>query len=65
MYRDRIAEIDESSRFARASLKETVLRAITRNELSVAKAAELSGWDRRTIKIWLDLFNLEQKYQQK
>ena len=65
MYRDRLAEIEESWKFARAAAKANLLECITREQISLARAAEMSGHDRRTIKVWLDLWNAEHKNEQK
>jgi cyclopropane fatty-acyl-phospholipid synthase-like methyltransferase len=41
--------------------KRITLELVTEHGLSVAKVAQLSGHTRQTIKIWLDVFNAEQK----
>lgn len=65
MWHDRVTEAEEQGKFLRAQEKETLMRAITEEGLSVARAAQITGYDRRTITIWLRVFNAEQKFQQK
>lgn len=65
MWHDRVADLEDQGKWARAQEKETLLRAITEEGMSVATAAKVSGYDRRTITIWLAVFNAEHKSHQK
>jgi hypothetical protein len=65
MYRERLQEIEESWAFAREAARANLIKAITEEGISVAKASELSGHDRRVIKNWLDIHNALQKARQK
>ena len=49
----------------RALSKRITLELVTEHGLSVAKVAQMSGHTRQTIKIWLDVWNAEQKSEQK
>lgn len=49
----------------RAHSRKLTLELITEHGVSVAKAAQLSGHHRATIKIWLDLWNAEHKWDVK
>jgi len=49
----------------RALSRKLTLELVTEQGVSVAKAARISGHTRQTIKIWLDVFNAEQKNRQK
>lgn len=64
MWHDRVAEIQEQAKWARAQEKETLLKAITEEGMSVATAALVTGYDRRTITVWLAVFNAEHKSRQ-
>jgi len=61
MYRDRLAEIEESWKFTRESARQNLMRAITEEGMSVATAAKLSGCDRRVVTTWLKVWNVEHK----
>ena len=49
----------------RALSRRITLELVTEHGLSVAKASQMSGHTRQTIKIWLDVWNAEHKHQQK
>jgi transposase len=65
MYKERLAEIEESWKFAREAARANLLQAITEGGLSVAKASELSGHSRQTISTWLQVWNATQKAAKK
>jgi transcriptional regulator with GAF, ATPase, and Fis domain len=65
MYNERLAEIEANYKFTRAAAKETLIQAIENEGMSLATAARLSGHDRRTIKVWLDVHNAAKKSGQK
>lgn len=61
MYRERLAEIEEQWKFTRAAARANLIKVITEEGVSVATAALVSGNDRRTITVWLQIHNAEEK----
>jgi len=49
----------------RAAVRERALYAVTHYGVSVVRAATAAGVDRRTLTVWLQVFNAEQKSQKK
>jgi hypothetical protein len=49
----------------RAAVRERALYAVTHYGLSVVRAATAAGIDRRTLTVWLQVWNAEQKAQKK
>lgn len=54
-------KVQEEFRYWRAHSRKITLELVTEHGVSVAKASQLSGHTRQTIKIWLDVHNAEQK----
>jgi len=59
--RGTLAAIEERWKIYRQQSRDITVRLVTEHGYSAAKAAELSGHHRTTIKIWLDLHNAEVK----
>jgi DNA-binding NtrC family response regulator len=61
MFADRMAEMEESYKVTRAAERALLLQAITQEGMSVAAAAKMSGHNRKTITVWLQIYNAEKK----
>jgi hypothetical protein len=60
-----LAKQEDDWKFWRAHSRKLTLELVTEHGISVAKASQLSGHTRQTIKIWLDVHNAEQKGRRK
>jgi hypothetical protein len=60
-----LVEAERDWKDLRALSRKITLELVTEHGFSVAKAAQLSGHTRQTIKIWLDVWNAEHKSQRK
>lgn len=63
--REKLAVIEREWKHWRDQSKSITLELVIEDGLSVAKAAELSGHHRNSIKVWLDLWNAEQNVARK
>lgn len=63
--KQQLAEIEQQWKELRAYDRALCIRLVTQHGFSVAKTALISGHDRRTLKVWLDLWNAEQKSKKK
>lgn len=59
--REKLAEIEREFKYWRQQSRTLTVELITKHGFSVLRASQLSGHNRQTVKIWLDLYNAERK----
>jgi len=58
-------DLEEAFKAHRNELRERAIVAVTHYGLSVKKAAETAGIDRRTLTVWLQVHNADEKRRKK
>lgn len=64
-HKKRSEDLAELFKMHRQDLRAALICAVTECGLSVKKAAETAGMDRRTVTVWLQVHNAEQKGRRK
>lgn len=59
--RQKLAEIEREFKHWRDQSRTLTIELVTKEGFSVARASQLSGHHRNTIKVWLDVWNAEHK----